>query len=139
MVMCGRGCVDEGVLMVMWRWCCVDDGVFDDVVWMALCRWCCVDGAPSAAPAAPNEADVLQVPRLLRKSRRCPRDPGRRQTSVDLYAGAPSAAPATHKQAAPKGRRLSPAGPATQSEDNEVAVLQVLRQPGGDGVVMMLC
>ena len=41
-----------------------------------------------------------------------------RRTSADLYEGAPSAALATR---------------------NKPEVLQVLRQPGGDGVVMMLC
>ena len=41
MVLCRRcgvggdvwiGCNDEGVLMMLWGWCCVDDGVFGDVV-----------------------------------------------------------------------------------------------------------
>ena len=30
--------------MILWRWCCVGAGVFDDVVQMVLCGWCCVDG-----------------------------------------------------------------------------------------------
>ena len=51
--------------------------------------------APIPIPATQTAADVLQVLHLPRKSRRRPRDPGRRQLSADLYDGAPGAAHAT--------------------------------------------
>ena len=65
------------------RWCCVDDGAFEDVVWMVMCKWCCVDGAPSAVPATQNETEVLQVPDAAPAVQK---------------QGTPSAAPATQNQ-----------------------------------------
>ena len=47
MVLCWWGCVDGVLLMMLWRWCCVDAGVVDGVdgdglmvfVLMVCCWW----------------------------------------------------------------------------------------------------
>ena len=82
--------IDEIVLMMLWRCCCLDDGVIDDVVYMVLCGWfepyrnalqnaiemlpvlrmqCKTNrDAQSAAPATQNEPEVLQALQLPRKN-----------------------------------------------------------------------
>ena len=109
------------------------------------------EGAPSAAPATENEPEVLRMLRLPRKTNRrcskccaCQAKRGgalksitRRQTSADLYEGAPSAAPATQNEAAPKSitRRQTSADlyegapSAAHATENKPEMLLVLRLP----------